>query len=147
MDKHLIKSSKTVLPQLDLFYDRKTAELLVSKVQAFRAMHLHGRALQLLVPKAVENIEEYVWRDGELIAGVSLGWNFGEGHLHNEQLLNAIQKRCNFQRGDLRCIFVESQPMLRPHLDWRIVDAADGQIENGRIKIDDLLAMQPFPKD
>ena len=144
LDEHLIKSSKTVLRQLDLFYDEKTAELLVSKVQAFRAMHLHGRALQMLVPKAVKNIEEYTWRDGELIAGVALGWNFGEGHLHNEQLLQAIQKRCNYESGELRCIFVESQPLGRPHMEWRIVDAKDGKMESGRVKIDDLMELQPF---
>lgn len=144
LDQHLIKSSKTVMQQLGLFYGEKSAELLVSKVQAFRSMHLHGRALQILVPKAVKNIEEYVWRDGELVAGVALGWNFGEGHLHDEQLLKSIQKRCNYDSGELRCIFVESQPMMQPYLDWRIVDAKDGQLKSGRLKIDALLKLQPF---
>lgn len=146
LDQHLVKSAKTVEKQLALFYDENTAQSLVAKVIAFRAMHLHGRALQLLVPKAVNDIDQYAWRDGELIAGVSLGWNFGEGHLHDEQLLNAIQKRCNYESGELRCIFVESQPMGRPHLDWRIVDAQDGQLDAGRISIDELMELQPYPK-
>ena len=145
LDAHLVKSSKTVLSQLDLFYDTYIAQSLVAKVISFRVMHLHGRALQLLVPKAVSNIEEYAWRDGELIAGVSLGWNFGDGHLHDEQLLAAIQKRCQYASGELRCIFVESQPMVRPHLDWRIVDAKAGQIDSGRVSIDELVELQPYP--
>ena len=145
LDQHLKKSAKTVMPQLSLFYDEETAESLVSKVIAFRSMHLHGRALQLLVPKAVDDIEQYTWRDGELIAGVALGWNFGEGHLHDEQLLNAIQKRCNYASGELRCIMVESQPIHQQHMDWRIVDAKDGKIDSGRIKIKELLALQPWP--
>lgn len=144
LDQYLIKSSPTVLKQLGLFYDKDTAESLVAKVIAFRSMHLHGRALQKLVPQAVDNIENYAWRDGELVAGVALGWNFGEGHLHDEQLLAAIQKRCGFQSGELRCIFVESQPMARPHLDWRIVDAYDGELKTGRIKIEELLKLQPY---
>lgn len=115
-----------------------------SKVIAFRAMHLHGRALQLLVPKAVNDIEQYQWRDGELIGGIVLGWNFGDGHLHNEQLLNSIQKRCKFESGELRCIFVESQPIHRQHMDWRIVDAKDGEIEKGRISIKELTDLQPY---
>ena len=146
MDQHLTKSAQTVLRQLKLFYDEDTALSLVSKVIAFRSMHLHGRALQLLVPQAVSNIDSYAWRDGELIAGVALGWNFGEGHLHDEQLLEAIQKRCRYDSGELRCIMVESQPMGRPHLDWRIVDAMDGQLDAGRLSVRDLLELQPYPK-
>lgn len=145
LDENLVKSAPTVMRQLENFYEQDIAESLVAKVIAFRAMHLHGRALQLLVPKAVDDIENYTWRDGELVAGVALGWNFGEGHLHDEQLLNAIQKRCNYKAGDLRCIFVESQPFLRPSLDWRIVDAKAGEIEKGNISVEDLLNLQPWP--
>lgn len=144
LNSSLIKSCPTVMHQLDKFYDEKTARLLFSKVIAFRAMHLHGRALQLLVPKAVNDIEQYQWRDGELIGGIVLGWNFGDGHLHNEQLLNSIQKRCKFESGELRCIFVESQPIHRQHMDWRIVDAKDGEIEKGRISIKELTDLQPY---
>src|SRR5215467_7868720 len=49
----LKKTSPWVHDQLARFYDRKTAVGLVGKVIGFRAMHLHGRALQSLVPKAV----------------------------------------------------------------------------------------------
>lgn len=145
LDEHLIKTSKTLMKQLAPFYDPLTAESLVSKVTGFRMMHLHGRALQLLVPQAVKNIDDYIWRDGELVAGVALGWNFGDGHLHHELLLEAIQKRCQYAPSELRCIFVESQPMGRPHLDWRIVDAAEGELDAGRIQIKELRKLQPYP--
>ncbi|MEM7371008.1 MAG: DUF3556 domain-containing protein [Bacteroidota bacterium] len=145
MDEHLTKASKTVLRQLDMFYDKNTAESLVAKVIGFRSMHLHGRALQELVPKAVDNVKEYAWRDGELVAGVALGWNFGDGHLHDEQLLSAIQKRCQYESGELRCIMVESQPMGKPYMNWRIVDAADGEVDSGKVKVKDLEKLQPYP--
>ncbi|MEO0470553.1 MAG: DUF3556 domain-containing protein [Bacteroidota bacterium] len=145
LDEGLMCSSSTVHRQLCRFYDGETAETLVSKVIAFRSMHLHGRALQLLVPEAVDDIESYTWRDGELIAGVALGWNFGDGHLHNERLLQAIQKRCDFAPGQLRCIFVESQPAVNRYMAWRIVDAHDGELKRGKVSVKELEALQPFP--
>ena len=53
LDEHLIKASPRVQDQLARFYDEETTIAVLSKVQAFRAMHLHGRALPTLVPKAV----------------------------------------------------------------------------------------------
>ena len=49
-------------------------------------------------------------REGELISGVAVGWNFGDGHFHNEQLLAAVQERCGFAEGELRVVTIESQP-------------------------------------
>jgi len=144
LDKCLTKTAPKVMRQLSRFYDDATSKMLVSKVIAFRSMHLHGRLLQLLVPRAVDDIEQYAWRDGEIIAGIALGWNFGDGHLHDEQLLNAIQKRCSFHSGELRCIMVESQPILWQHLDWRIIDAREGLIEKGRTSIKELMRLQPY---
>ena len=108
-------------------------------------MHLHGRVLHHLIPKAVDNIEEYVWRDGELVCGVVLGWNFGDGHLHREPMLEAIQSECNFESSELRCIFVESQPFGQGYHDWRILDAKDGLLGSGRTYVDDIIDLQPWP--
>jgi hypothetical protein len=110
----------------------------------FRMMHLHGRALPLLVPRAVDRLEDYEWLDGEIIAGLALGWNFGEGHLHHEQLLAAIQAQCGFEEGELRCIFVESQPLGRDTLAYRIVDAKTGPIAAGELPIAELRSRQPW---
>ena len=144
LDAHLVKSSGLVLDQLKRFYDEKTAVGMLGRVIAFRAMHLHGRALQILLPKAVDRIEDYEYLDGELVAGIVLGWNFGDGHLHDERLLEAVQKQCAFEEGELRCIFVESQPFGRPWLHWRIVDAQNGRLEEGRLAISGLLTLQPW---
>lgn len=81
---------------------------------AFRLMHLHGRAFQQLVPKAVDRSEDYEWMEGELMAGLVLGWNFGEGHLHNEQLLRSVQAQCQFEEGELRCIFWKRNRLESP---------------------------------
>ena len=145
LDDHITKVSQTVGKQLDGFYEKSVSELLISKVIAFRHMHLHGRALHELLPKAVDNIEDYTYRDGELVAGVVLGWNFGDGHLHGTQLLSSIQKRCQFESGELRCVMVESQPLFKPYMAWKIVDAKDGVIETGRANVKALLDLQPWP--
>lgn len=142
--ERLTTSSRWVYDQLAPFYDRATAVGLVGKVLAFRLMHLHGRALPALVPRAVDRLEEYEWMDGEIIAGLALGWNFGDGHLHHEQLLSALQAQCGFDEGELRCIFVESQPMLRPSLAYRIVDAKTGPIAAGELPIAELRSRQPW---
>ena len=145
LDEHIIKSTPTLRVQLGKFYDEEVTAALLSKVMAFRAMHLHGRALQLLLPKTVEDIDQYEYLDGELVAGVVLGWNFGDGHLHNLQLLQAIQEQCHFEEGELRCLFVESQPMADPRLSWTIADAATGVRERGKVTVEELLELQPWP--
>jgi hypothetical protein len=142
----LVTSAPLVHDQLRRLYDERTTVATISKVMAFRAMHLHGRALRELVPKAVDDVDAFEWLDGELVAGYALGWNFGDGHLHDERLLAAIQERCGFEEGELRCIFVESQPMLRPRLPWRIVDAKTGELERGHVDVDSLLEGQPWPE-
>ena len=147
LDRHLIKTSPWIYDQLDRFYDRGTSVALVGKVIGFRLMHLHGRALQLLVPRAVERLDEYEWLDGELVAGLVLGWNFGDGHLHSEQLLRSVQAQCQFEPGELRCIFVEAQPFGGQTLAYRIVDAATGPLDQGALSIQTLRELQPWACD
>jgi len=142
----LTKSSPWVIDQLRRLYDEKTTMGLFSKVMSFRLMHLHGRALPLLVPKAVDRLEDYTWVEGEVMAGLALGWNFGEGHLHHEQLLKAIQRQCGFEPGECRCIFVESQPLFGRTIAYRIVDAATGLVEKGELPVDELRTRQAWAR-
>lgn len=140
----LTTSAPWVHDQLARFYDRPTAVGLVGKVLGFRLMHLHGRALPVLIPRAVDRFETCEYVDGEIIAGLVLGWNFGDGHLHREQLLRAVQAQCGFEPGELRCVFVEAQPLGQKTLAWRIVDGADGLLEAGKMDVAELRARQPW---
>jgi hypothetical protein len=142
--ERLTKTSPWIYDQLERFYPRSVAVAVIGKVMAFRLMHLHGRALAQLLPKAVDRVEDYEWIDGELVAGMVLGWNFGEGHLHREQLLRSVQEQCQFEAGELRCIMVESQPLGRSTLHYRILDAKDGLIEEGQADIRRLRTQQPW---
>jgi hypothetical protein len=110
----------------------------------FRLMHLHGRVLPLVLPSAIKELKEYEWVDGEIVAGLVLGWNFGDGHLHHEQLLESVQAQCGFEEGELRCIFVESQPLFGRSIAYRIADAKAGALEAGSVRIDELVTRQPW---
>ena len=142
--ERLQMSSRWIYDQLARFYDRATSVGLIGKIMAFRMMHLHGRALAILVPKAVERLQEYEWLDGEIVAGLVLGWNFGDGHLHQEQLLASVQAQCGFDAGELRCVFVEAQPLGRKTLSFRVVDAFSGLLDRGELEVADLRSRQPW---
>jgi hypothetical protein len=140
----LTKTSPWVYDQLDRFYDRSTSIGMVGKVMGFRLMHLQGRALPVLIPKAVDRLEDYEYVDGEVVAGLVLGWNFGDGHLHREPLLRAVQDQCGFLPGELRCIFVEGQPFGRATMAYRIHDAATGLIDEGTLDVRAMRQRQPW---
>lgn len=146
MDKldRLTKAAPPLREQLERYYDSSTVLGLMGRVMAFRLMHLHGRALPELIPLAVERFEDCEYVEGELIAGLALGWNFGDGHLHGPQLLAAIQSQCHFEPGELRCIFVESQALFGRALDYQIVDAHSGVQQTGSLRVDELEARQPW---
>jgi hypothetical protein len=144
LDSDVVKSAPIVVEQLAKFYDRETAELLMYKGLAFRSMHSHGRAINGLIPHAVDDVEEYRVREGELIAGVVLGYNFGDGHFHNHRLLEAVQERCHFKEGELRVITLESQPAHEQRQRYRIFDAATGLVEEGWVNVADMVSRQPW---
>jgi hypothetical protein len=110
-----------------------------------RFMHFEGRALLEALPRAVDDIESYEWHEGELIGGMVLGWNFGDGHLNGEQLLRAIQPTCGFEPGEVRVVSVESQPLFGPTMHWRVYDAVQGKIDEGYTKLADYVDVQPYP--
>jgi hypothetical protein len=149
IEADIVKSSALVVNQLAKLYDANTAEIMSDKTSAFRAMHTHGRALNGLLPRALggeANEADYRVRDGEIVAGPLVGWNFGEGHLHNEQLLEAVQRRCHFEEGDVRVIVLEGQPIHVQKQWYRILDAKTGVIEAGYVEVADMLTRQPWPE-
>jgi hypothetical protein len=154
LDERITKAVDLPRQQLEGLYGEGAYELTLGRVQAFRSMHLHGRALNQLLPQAIADLQEdevaakgldaFEVIDGELVAGIALGWNFGEGHLHDERLLAALHDQCGFAPGELRCVFLESQPAGKSTLHWRIADASTGQIAEGVVSARGLLDIQPW---
>ncbi len=141
----------TMLPhkQLERIYgSAEEAAIPLHMGYAFRGFHSHGKALWSLVPEVCgDAAENYTVMDGELIAGMVLGWNFGDGHLHDEKLVAALQKRCGFAPGDVRVIIVESEPFGKGTQAWRLLDAATGPMGSGWCDVDDLVNGQPWSDD
>jgi hypothetical protein len=144
LDRDIVKSAPIVVEQLTKFYEPEMIDVLVYKGLAFRSMHSHGRALNGLTMRAVDDIEEYDVRDGEIVAGVVLGYNFGDGHFHNHRLLEAVQERCNFAEGELRVVTLESQPAHVQRQRYRIYDAASGLVEEGSVDVREMVSRQPW---
>jgi hypothetical protein len=144
LDRHLVKAAPTVGVQLEKFYEPELIDVLLYKGLAFRSMHSHGRALNGLTARAVEDIEAYDVREGELVAGVVLGYNFGDGHFHDERLLAAVQERCDFAPGEVRVVTLESQPAHVQRQRYRIWDAAEGLVEEGYVDVAEMAKRQPW---
>ena len=144
LEPNIVKSSSDLRQQLAHFYDEQTYMGALSRITAFRLMHLPGRALPQLLPKAVDEIDDYYWMDGEFIAGEVGGWNFGDAHFSSETMLNSIQKRCSFEEGELRVIMVESPRLHNGKMHWRIHDAELGLVEEGEISVYDLKEVHPW---
>lgn len=124
---------------------RQQARFALATSVAFRLLHLHGRAFHALLPRVVDDTEQYNWVDGEIVAGLALGWNFGDGHLHHEQLVRALQAQCGFEAGELRCIFMEAQPLFGSTQAYRLYDANTGALGAGEFPVREMRQMQPWP--
>lgn len=84
------------------------------------------------------------------MCNVLLGWNFGDGHMHDERLLAAVQARLGLEPGDLVVVYAESQatPWIRSTPQrYRVIDAALGVVERGSWDVRDCVATQPWLPD
>src|SRR5919201_3642896 len=144
LDKRVDKVARATVEQLARLYGRDTAEYFLEKALAFRALHSHGRALNALAARAVEDVDGYHIRDGEIISGIVAGWNFGDGHFHGRQLLEAVQEQCAFTPGELRVVALEGQPAHVHRQRYRIYDAATGLLEEGRVNVADMVKRGPW---
>ncbi|HET8565044.1 MAG TPA: DUF3556 domain-containing protein [Solirubrobacterales bacterium] len=147
LDRDLVKAAPIVGEQLKKFYEPELIDVLLYKGLAFRSMHSHGRALNALTARAVDDVEDYDVREGELVAGVVLGYNFGDGHFHDQRLLAAVQERCRFAPGELRVVTLESQPAQVQRQRYRIWDAATGLVEQGHVDVAEMAKRQPWLGD
>ena len=149
IEANVVKSSALVVNQLAKLYDAATAEMMADKVAAFRAMHTHGRALNGLLPRALggeANEADYRVREGEVVAGPLVGWNFGEGHLHNEQLWRRCSGAATSRRATSASSSSKANRSTSKSSGIAFVDAKTGLIEAGYVDVEDMLTRQPWPE-
>ncbi len=83
-------------------------------------------------------------REGEVVCNTLIGFNFGDGHLHNEDLIEAVQDEAQFEPGELIVVWVESQPIHRRIQHYKVIDPALGVIERGTWNVEDAVREQPW---
>jgi hypothetical protein len=133
--------------QMERYYGSpENAMMMLYMGYAFRCFNTHGRAMFTLAHRAMAGAEEseYILLDGERICSTAIGWNFGDGHMHNEQLIAALQARCNFEPGEVRIVLIDAQPIHRQTQQYRLVDAATGEFERGYVNVADMVTRQPW---
>jgi hypothetical protein len=144
--KNCTKASGTLAEQLEgMGVDPMGVRAAGINAATSRFLHLQGRVLHDAVPYAVDDVDNYEWFDGEMIAGMVIGWNFGDGHLGHESLARVLQPQCQWEPGDVRVISVEGQPLFGPAMKWRVFDVASGPIAEGETLMSPAQALQPWP--
>ena len=135
--------------QIEKFYGADEADVPKELALAFRVMFANGRALLTLLNRVIPagREDDYAIVEGEQFCAYAVGWNFGDGHLHNEQLIAALQCRCHFEPGEVRVILVDGQPIHKQSHEYRLVDAATGEFERGTFRVADTCARQPWEDD
>jgi Transmembrane protein of unknown function (DUF3556) len=139
------RSSTNQVDQLIAFgYEPQWAEVCMQQVIAWRTMHSQGRGLFSLLLKHLPDIDTRTVREAEFLCNSLIGFNFGDGHLHNEDLIHAVQRQVGFEPGELVIVWVESQPVHRDDQEYKVIDAALGVIERGTWKVADAVNEQPW---
>jgi uncharacterized membrane protein YkgB len=139
------RSSKNQLDQfVDFGYEPQWAEITMQHSIAWRSLHSQGRGLFSVLLKNLPDIDTRAVREGEFICNSLIGFNFGDGHLHNEDLIAAVQKEAGFEPGELIIAWVESQAWGSKVQHYKLIDAALGVIERGTWKVSDAVAEQPW---
>lgn len=142
----LVKAAGTFRQQLEgLLSDPVAVDTALTLAMAHRFLHFEGRPLLEALPQAVDDIDDYEWMEGEVVGGMVLGWNFGDGHLNGTQLLEAVQAQCGFAPGEVRVVMVESQALFGHTMAWQVVDAATGPLASGVTDLRLMREIQPWP--
>ncbi|MEB3019609.1 DUF3556 domain-containing protein [[Mycobacterium] crassicus] len=125
-------------------YEPAWAEATMQRFIGFRSLNPQGRGEFSVLLSRVSDIETRTVREGEFQCGSMIGFSFGEGHLHNEQLVSAIQSRVGYAPGELVVVMVESEVFGSGVQRYRLVDAALGEIERGTWRVADAADAQPW---
>jgi hypothetical protein len=142
---NIVRAAGNTVDQVAATYPRPVAELLLTMPMAWRAMHSQGPALlSMMVKHLGDDVDTYSLREAEFGCNTIVGFNFGDGHFHDEQLIEAIQKRCRFEPGEFIVAWVESQPIHKDYQQYKVIDAALGVIERGRYQVADSVAELPW---
>jgi Transmembrane protein of unknown function (DUF3556) len=145
LDEYLVKPAQMSVNQLEGTYGRDAAEVVMYQTLGWRAMHSQGRALNsVLINQLGSDINTYTLREAEFAVNCIMGFNFGDGHLHDARFIESIQRRCAFAPGEFIVVWIESQPVHKNYQRYQVIDAALGVVERGIYLVADAVAEQPW---
>jgi hypothetical protein len=125
-------------------YPQVVAEITMQQTIAWRSMHSQGRGLFSVLMKNFPDLDRRTVREAEFACNSLIGFNFGDGHLHGLDLINAVQSRVGFAPGEWIVVWVESQAIHRKVQRYQVIDAALGVIERGTWNVSDAVREQPW---
>ncbi|AFA73462.1 hypothetical protein GPOL_c24330 [Gordonia polyisoprenivorans VH2] len=145
LDQCVVRSSKNTRTQLLASYPPEVADVVMHQMMAWRSLHSQGRALfSLMMRHLGDDIDTYTLREAEFSCNSLVAFNFGDGHLHDEKMIAALQRRCDFAPGEFTIAWIESQPIHKGTQRYKVIDAALGVIETGTYRVADAVAEQPW---
>ena len=153
LNDHVVKAAPMQKDQLQinaplLGYDERVAEILLNMLLAWRSMHSQARGLNsVMIRHLAQDIDTYTLREAEFSCNAIVGFNFGDGHLHDQSLINAIQRRCQFAPGEFTVVWVESEPVWQGRQQYWVMDAAVGVVERGSWAVKDAVKEIPWLPD
>jgi transmembrane protein DUF3556 len=145
LNEYLVKPAAMTVNQLEATYGHDTAEVVMYQTLGWRAMHSQGRGLNsILIHQLGADIDRYTLREAEFATNCIIGFNFGDGHLHDARFIASIQRRCDFAPGEFVVVWVESQAVNKNFQRYQVIDAAIGVVERGTYLVADAVAEQPW---
>lgn len=127
-----------------LGYPPAVAEITMQQTIAWRSMHSQGRGLFSVLATNLPDLEQRTVREAEFGCNSLIGFNFGEGHLHDAHFVQAVQNRVGFAPGEWIVVWVESQAIHSKVQHYQVIDAALGVIERGTWNVADAVNEQPW---
>jgi hypothetical protein len=145
LDRHVVKASRMQKQQLTEIYGEREAEVIMQQLLGWRAMHSQGRGLNSVMMNALgPDIDTYTLREAEFSCNALIGFNFGDGHLHDRRMIEAVQRRCRFVPGEFIVVWAESEALGSGRQNYLVIDAAVGVVERGSWAVKDAVREQPW---
>ena len=145
LNEHIVKAAAMQKDQLTALYGEREAEVVMQQILGWRAMHSQGRGLNSVMIKQLgDDIDTYTLREGEFSCNAIVGFNFGDGHLHDRRMIEAVQRRCGFAPGEFIVVWAESEALLSGRQRYAVIDAAIGVVERGSWTVKDAVDEQPW---
>src|ERR1700733_4550051 len=100
-EQKLNRVTRSASNQIDQFvaagYEPEWAEVTLQKTTAWRSMHSQARGLHSLLLTHLPDVDTRTVREGEFVCNSLIGFNFGDGHLHDADMIRAVQREAAFE--------------------------------------------------